>query len=157
MKELVSILEKLGCRNVATYIQSGNAIIESGEAIETLAKKISAAILRERGFDPQVLLLEKETLERAVAGNPFPEGESDPKSLHVGFLAAAPAGPDLEKLEALRSPSERFRLIDRLFYLHAPEGIGKSKLAVKAERILGVPMTDRNWRTVIRMLEMART
>ena len=31
LKELVSLLEDLGCRNVKTYIQSGNAVFESKE------------------------------------------------------------------------------------------------------------------------------
>jgi uncharacterized protein (DUF1697 family) len=157
MKDLVSILEELDCQNVATYIQSGNAIVETEDTITNLAKKIRTTIMKRLGFEPQVLMLETKDLERAIAANPFADGESDPKSLHVGFLFDAPAAPDLEKLEALRAPSERFRLIDRVFYLHAPEGIGRSKLAARAERILGVAMTDRNWRTVTRMLEMART
>src|SRR5262245_43995429 len=40
--------------------------------------------------------------------------------------------------------SERFHLMDKVFYLHAPEGIGRSKLAANAEKLLGAPMTDRN-------------
>jgi uncharacterized protein (DUF1697 family) len=156
MKELVSILQDLGCRNVATYIQSGNAVIESDQAAEKLAENISAAIMKRRGFAPRVLLLNAQELERAIAANPFPEGESDPKSLHLGFLSERPEAPDLAKLEALRSPTERFQLIGRVFYLHAPDGIGKSKLAERSETILGVAMTDRNWRTVTMMSGMAR-
>jgi uncharacterized protein (DUF1697 family) len=41
-----------------------------------------------------------------------------------------------------------------VFYPHAPEGVGKSKLAARAEKLLGVPMTDRNWRTVCKIMEM---
>ena len=94
-------------------------------------------------------------LERVMARNPFPEAESDPKTLHLGFLASVPNNPDLDKLETLKSDTERFRLIDTVFYLHAPDGIGRSKLAARAERLLGVPMTDRNWRTVVKLREMA--
>ena len=89
-------------------------------------------------------------------GPSFPEGEDDPKTLHVGFLAAAPKNPDLKALENLRKASERFQLVDDVFYLHAPEGIGQSKLAANTERLLGVPMTDRNWRTVCKIQEMAK-
>jgi uncharacterized protein (DUF1697 family) len=42
----------------------------------------------------------------------------------------------------------------RVFYLHAPDGIGRSKLAEKVARFLGVSTTARNWRTVSKMLEM---
>ena len=59
-------------------------------------------------------------------------------------------------LESLKSDSERFHLIDKVFYLYAPEGIGRSKLAANAEKLLGAPMTDRNWRTVCKILDMAK-
>lgn len=61
----------------------------------------------------------------------------------------------MKKLESLRKGSERFRLIGSVFYLHAPEGVGRSRLAASAEKALGGPMTDRNWRTVCRLRDMA--
>jgi uncharacterized protein (DUF1697 family) len=74
----------------------------------------------------------------------------------VGFLAASPQNPDLKKLERFKSKTERFRLVDNRFYLHAPDGVGRSKLAANAEKLLGVPMTDRNWSTVRKVWEMAK-
>jgi uncharacterized protein (DUF1697 family) len=157
MKELVAILEGLGARNVKTYIQSGNVVFESPEKdASRLSSKISQEVKKRRGFEPHVLLLEPGDIDRAIRKNPFPEAASDPKALHAGFLASKPEKPDLEALESLKSGSERFRLIDRVFYLHAPDGIGRSKLAAKAEKLLGVPMTDRNWRTVCTIHDMAR-
>ncbi len=103
-----------------------------------------------------MLVLGLEDMEEAIAKNPFPEAESDPTSLHLGFLACVPDDPDVKGLESLKKDSERFRLIDRVFYLHAPEGVGRSKLAAGAERLLGVTMTDRNWRTVRKIGEMAK-
>jgi uncharacterized protein (DUF1697 family) len=157
MKELVAILESLGAQNVKTYIQSGNAVFQSQEAdMLRLSDQISGAILQRRGFEPRVLLLALADLEQAVVQNPFPEGAADPKTLHLGFLYSAPEKPDLEAMESLKSPSERFQLIGKYFYLFAPEGIGRSKLVEKTEKLLGVPLTDRNWRTVCTLLELAR-
>ena len=157
MKELVAILEQLGSRNVKTYIQSGNAVFESKEKdASRLSKKIRVEIKQRRGFEPHVLVLELQDIEKAMKKNPFPEAENDPKALHVGFLTSAPENPNLKTLESLKSGSERFRLIDKSFYLHAPEGVGRSKLAAKAEKLLGVPMTDRNWRTVSTIWKMAK-
>ena len=62
----------------------------------------------------------------------------------------------MKTLEDLKSDSERFRLIGRVFYLYAPDGVGRSKLAANAERLLRVPMTDRNWRTVSTIQKMAQ-
>ena len=156
MKDLVRILEGLGLRDVRTYIQSGNVVFAAGTDIGPgLAAAIGAAVETAFGFMPAVLLLTLPELEAAIAENPFPEAVTDPKTLHVNFLAAAPGAPDLDGLEALRTDSERFDLTDRRFYLHAPDGIGRSKLAARAERLLGVPMTGRNWRTVCKLRELA--
>ncbi len=159
MKELVVILESLGAQNVKTYIQSGNAVFASPEKdASRLSNMISREIKKHRGFEPHVLLLDLEDIERAIKKNPFPEAATDhPNALHAGFLASTPEEPDLETLESLKSNGERFYLIDKVFYLHAPEGIGRSKLAAKTEKLLGVPMTDRNWRTVCKLREMARS
>lgn len=156
MAELRSILESLGARDVRTYIQSGNAVFESEDVDpRDLASRIGAAIQESRGFEPRVVVLERERLERAIASNPFPEAESEPKSLHVHFLASAPQNPDLDALESLAKESERFELRGDVLYVHAPDGIGRSRLVARAEKPLGVAMTGRNWRTVSRIKAMA--
>jgi uncharacterized protein (DUF1697 family) len=38
--------------------------------------------------------------------------------------------------------------------LHAPDGIGRSKLAAKIEKTLGVPTTARNWNSVTKLLRL---
>ena len=156
MKELVALLEGLGARNVKTYIQSGNAIFQSTEKdTPHLSQEIGTEIMKRRSFDPCVLVLRLDEIEKAIAENPFPEAETDPSTLHLGFLACTPENPDLKKLESLKKESERFHLRGSVFYLHAPEGVGRSRLAASSEKLLGVPMTNRNWRTVCKIREMA--
>jgi uncharacterized protein (DUF1697 family) len=157
MKELVALLEELGCTGVRTYIQSGNAVFRHRAAAPGLTRKIRAAVGAAKGFEPAVLLLTPDRVAQAAASNPFPEGERDPAKLHLLFLAATPVQPDLGILNGLRSPRERFALTQDVFYLHAPDGVGRSKLAAKAEQALGVPATGRNWRTVQKVLELARS
>jgi|SRR5215831_4248373 len=155
MKELTAILEDLGAQRVKTYIQSGNAVFVSSPAnASSLATRISREIKKRRGFEPQVLLLEVQELLKAMKQNPFSEPSIDPASLHVSFLVSAPTKPDLEALASLKTASERFELIDQVFYLHAPAGVGRSKVAAKVARLLGVSMTDRNWRTVCKIRQM---
>lgn len=158
MQELVQDLESLDLADVKTYIQSGNAVFRSsGQASTTLGTRIATRIEDRHGFRPHVLVLSADQWKDAIDANPFPEAEAEPKKLHLFFLAWAPAAPDLEALAKAKAPSERFHLADRVLYLHAPEGIGRSKLAAKAEKLLGVPITARNWRTVQKLWEMART
>lgn len=155
MKELKALLEGMGLADVQTYIQSGNVVFQSGRTdLPALAEEISAAIGQSHGFAPQVMLLGLAELVTAVSNNPYPATDEQHKALHFYFLASAPPDPDLAMLEALKADTEQFTLIDAVFYLHAPDGIGRSKLAVKVERALGVAATARNWRTVSTLLEM---
>ena len=156
MKSLVAILEGLGCTDVKTYIQSGNAVFSSPQSgPDLLPDEIRHSVKSEHGFEPMVLLLSASALVRARDANPFPEGEAEPKSLHLFFLATKPTDIDEGKLEALQNETERYALLDDVFYLYAPDGIGRSKHAASVERCLGVPVTARNWRTVNKMLALA--
>jgi uncharacterized protein (DUF1697 family) len=156
MKELKSALGYAGCENVATYIQSGNVVLEHAEAgADKLANLISETVIKRFGFEPRVLLLTADQLREAHRNNPFPEGKEDPKTLHLYFLANDPTDMDGDALNNMKISTERYELIDRVFYLHAPDGIGRSKLAARVEKCLGVPATARNWRTVEKILQLA--
>lgn len=157
MKELVTMLESIGAKEVRTYIQSGNAVFQSAEKNPAqISRRLSAAIKKRRGFAPQVLILDLEAIKSAMAGNPFPEAEASPANLHLGFLVATPGQPDLAQLDKLKKESEQYHLSENIFYLHAPEGVGRSRLAANVERLLGVPLTARNWRTVCKIRAMAK-
>jgi uncharacterized protein (DUF1697 family) len=56
----------------------------------------------------------------------------------------------------MKNGSERYTLVGNVFYLHAPDGIGRSKLAAGIEKALGVSVTARNWRSVSKISEMAK-
>lgn len=158
MKELKDVLESEDCCDVRTYIQSGNVIFRCAMTDRPrLEKRLTAAILKSHGFEPRVLLLTHGEIESAAKGNPFPEAVEDPARLHLFFLAETPKKPDLKALEALKTKTERFALNGKILYLHTPDGFGTSKLAAKAERLLGVEATARNWRTVNTLIEMAKS
>lgn len=157
MKDLVALLQQLGSTNVKTYIQSGNAVFSAKESRPSvLENRITTAIEKQYGFAPRVLLLGIEDFEQAVTNNPFPKATDDPKTLMVYFLALKPETPDIGSIETLKSPTEQFALNDKLFYLFAPNGIGRSKLANKLEKLLGVDATARNWRSVGKILDLAK-
>jgi uncharacterized protein (DUF1697 family) len=155
MKELSALLTGMGLCDVQTYIQSGNVVFRCDNKNKaTLASKISAAINVQHGFAPHILLLEAADLKKAMAGNPYPEAQAEPKSLHLFFLDEVPQQPDLKALETIKADNERFKLAGKVFYLHAPDGVGNSKLAARAEKLLGVPASARNWNTVCKLAEM---
>lgn len=156
MAELRRDLESMGLQNVRTYIQSGNVVFESheGEA-SSLADAMAERIEARHGFAPRVLVLGREVFRAAVESNPFPEATSEPRSLHFFFLEEPASRADEDALEDARAANERYQLTDHVFYLHAPDGIARSKLASNAERYLGVVATARNYRTVEKLHSMA--
>lgn len=149
MKSLVADLESLGLTRVQTYIQSGNVVCDGPRAKpKVLAAKIAAAIERRRRFKPGVLLLRPGELRAAIDANPFSTAAAQPQSLHFFFLETAARKPNRAGIEAAKSATEKYALTNDVFYLYAPEGIGRSKLAASLERLLGVAATGRNHRTV---------
>lgn len=74
--------------------------------------------------------------------------------LHIWFLSSAPKF-DTARADALAIASESYHVTDQAIYLHAPDGIGRSKLAAAMEKIAGVPATARNWNTVAKLLALA--
>ncbi len=155
MADLTDLLAELGLRHIQTYIQSGNVLFQSEDPdLAHLADQISRLVGDRCGFTPSVLLLTAQALTEAAAHNPFPAAEAEPKSLHLFFLATAPTNPDLAEMARIKTPTEQFSLLGNVFYLHAPDGIGRSKLAAKAEKLLGVNATARNWNTVAKLISM---
>lgn len=156
MKDVVALFESKGCSDVRTYIQSGNVVFDC-KAADTakIAEDVAGSVLRQRGFEPRIVIMSRQDLEKAVAANPYPEAAKSPKTLHLYLLVEVPSKADLQAMSRLKARNERFSLIDRVFYLHAPDGIGRSKLAARVEKLLGVEATARNWRTVVKVLELA--
>ncbi|MFT2092371.1 DUF1697 domain-containing protein [Paraglaciecola sp. 2405UD69-4] len=155
MKHLSSLLMAMGCSEVKTYIQSGNvSLFHQSENAELLASEIKANINSKFGFNINVMAFTAESFSDLANSNPFKNAELEPKTLHVYFLAKPAASADLQSLMGLKAASETFELLGTAFYLHAPDGIGRSKLAAKVEKYLGVAATARNWNTVSKLLSM---
>lgn len=156
MDDLRAVLGALGADRVETYIQSGNAVFEADEALaEGVARQLPEAIQARHGFAPNVIVLSADRLARLMADNPFPECADTPKAMHLYILAGEPVGDAQARLSALAAANERVQLGSGALYLCAPDGIGRSKLADRLERTLGIPATGRNWRTIAKLLEMA--
>jgi uncharacterized protein (DUF1697 family) len=157
MRAVVEILEGAGYRNVRTYAQSGNVVLDGrASSANSVAARVGEAIEAGHGVRPAVVVLTATELEEAAASNPYPQAEGQPRAVHLVFLAQAPATEYAEVLERLRAPGESWALVGKVLYLHTPDGIARSKLAAGVEKALGVEATARNWRTVSKLLALAR-
>jgi uncharacterized protein (DUF1697 family) len=165
MAELRGVVESLGHKEVATYIQSGNVVFSSTDAdAAVLAAALEAVIADRLGVRSPVVVLDRAEFAEVVAANPYSD-EPDPKKVHVVFRAAVP-NPD--EVAAVAAAEERARakgsrdsvtVRGRAVYLHLPNGMGRSELAVQLARLptKGVPDgggTSRNWSTVLKLRAM---
>ncbi|MEU7580251.1 DUF1697 domain-containing protein [Streptomyces sp. NPDC041068] len=166
MAELRALLEGLGLDGVRTYLQSGNAVFtadrgdEASTATEeSLAVEVRAAIEERFGFAVDVLVREGAYLKAVADACPFPAADLEAKQLHVTYFSA-PVEPDrFAAVDQAAFLPEEFRLGDRVLYLYAPEGLGRSKLAEQLSRPAlnkGLVATTRNWNTVTQLVEMTR-
>lgn len=163
MADLRAVLSSLGYADVSTYIQSGNALFSAaGPDPAALAADIEAALDKQLGMRPRVLVLTRDDLAQVIRDNPYP-GEPNLKAVHAVFLAEEP-GPeqvaavaDAEQKAAEKGGRDTAQYVGRVLYLHTPDGFGRSELAIQLARRAG-PMspkgagTARNWATVTKLL-----
>ena len=151
MKDLIALLEGAGYPNVKTYIQSGNVVLQSEtNPADGIAKSIEEIF----GFKPVVIAFEARRWVSVVSNNPFNVTEG--KNMHFYFPSDT-LNADIDRLTRLAATTEKYKIVDNIFYLHAPEGIGRSKLVAQIEACLGVPATGRNSNTVKKLLAMSQS
>lgn len=157
MKELVAIFTEAGCTEVTTYIQSGNVVFRAPAELARRLPEVAACRIRERfGFGVPVVLRTRAELAAVVRANPFLEPGADTGPLHVMFLADEPSPDAVARLDPQRSPGDSFAVRGREVYLHCPAGVARTRLTNGYfDTTLGTTSTSRNWRTVLKLLELA--
>lgn len=157
MSEFRDLLIALGLTKVATYLQSGNAVVTAAQRSPSqLAIRISEALREEAKLDVKVLVVAAKRLRQILDENPMADLDDDPTHLHVAFLEGKPPASRVKLLNPEKFAPDRFEVVKDVVYLHYPSGAGRSKLDPgKAFAPLGVWATARNWRTVQQLSEMA--
>jgi uncharacterized protein (DUF1697 family) len=156
MKGLGEVFSAVGCSQVEIYIQSGNVVFQAPARI---AKRISPLVsegLAERfGLSVPVVTRTAAELHQAARVNPFLRAGADPETLHLAFLAESPTAARVAELDPRRSPPDEFVVLGREIYLRCPKGVGGSKLTnAYFDSKLATISTARNWRTVLKLVEM---
>ena len=157
MKGLAELCTALGCSEVQTYIQSGNVVFSAPKpVVAKFPALLAAAILRKFKFEVPVVVRSAEELARLAKGNPFLRKGIEHDWLHVAFLADAPTAEQVASLDPTRSPGDAWVVVERDIYFHFPRGAGQTKLTNQyLDARLKTVSTLRNWRTVLKLLEMA--
>lgn len=153
MAGLRQMLTELGLGNPRTLIASGNAVFDD-PGLPDLQQRLTGALEARFGLRTDVFLLDLAALQAVHDANPFAEAAAkDGSKVHAFFLARP---TELPGAAAALATTEVLHLTPAALYLHAPDGIGRSKLAERLPRLLSVPVTARNWNTVTALLAMAR-
>jgi uncharacterized protein (DUF1697 family) len=159
MKDLAALLTGLGCADVRTYIQSGNAVFEAPAPVAAkLPAALRAALQKKFGFDVPVVQRSAAQLKAALKAWPFGKPGAEPKSQNLGFLEARPAAADVARAlkEAPLAAGEAFKVIGQEVHLYYPHGLAKTKLTnAYLDSRLKTVCTVRNWNTVAALLELA--
>ncbi len=155
MADLRGVLADNGCRNVATYIQSGNAVfqLDAGVGIE-FAGQLETAIESRFGFRAPICLLQKPVLDEVITAIPF--DPVDAKTVHLYFRLDPQIDLPVDQIKQLKAASETLTIAERVLYLHAPDGIGRSKLVAKLSNPRFANLTGRNLRSCLKLQEMAK-
>ena len=154
MELLREMLVELGFENVATYIQSGNVVLTSDQSAAEVTKAVEGAFPPAFGFSSRPTIRSLSEWQRVIDADPFAEVRSDGRQMHAVFLDDQPSEAAVDQLRALAG-TEEMVLADGVLYLYTPDGFGKSKVAEALDKVLKVPLTARNWNTVLKLGEMA--
>ena len=156
MRELVRFFAAAGCRDVATYIQSGNVVFEASATIaKAVPARVAEAVEGEFGFSSPVILRSATALRKILREHPLGDPNVEPKLLPVGFLDRRPRPAQVQSLEPARFIPDRFEVRGSEIYLYYPNGIARSKLTnAYFDRVLGAVSTVRNWNTATKLLEL---
>ena len=156
MADLRAVLEEAGFADVATYLQSGNAIVTSPKRPAAVARACHEAIRDALGLDVAVLARSARELAAVVDRNPLGGVATNPKRYQVTFLERKLTSAGAERVRAAAAEDERVVVDGREIYAWHPESVARSKLwSLLAGRTLGVAATARNWTTVTKLLALA--
>ena len=164
MADLKQVFITMGFGQVQTYIQSGNVLFETveTEAEEKLCHRIEQTLTDTFHLAVTVILRTAAELEMIVTNCPFSteqiaqaETTSQVESLYLALLERAPTSEAAALLNPYRSQSDAYRIIGREIFLLFHHSIHDSKLANNLPK-LDLPMTVRNWKTINKLLALAR-
>jgi len=158
MDALKNVFTGLGFSQVQTYIQSGNVIFRSPELnTEELENRIQKQLKTEFGAEIPMFVFGLSEFKNIILQNPFSgEKSKDPAFFHVSFLHNRPDTSAKEKIKAKQQDGEDVVIGKEAVYLYCPKGYGKTKLTnTYLEKIVKVSATTRNWKTSLKLLELA--
>lgn len=158
MAELRSLGADLGWHSVQSYIQSGNLLFQAGATAASLETELEQAIERHFGLSIPVIVRAAAEWPGYISGNPYRKACLREPNLVMLALSKAPPNVDAaDRLRERAAAGERIAQIGNALWIHYGSGVARSKLTpALLDRLAGSPVTTRNWRTVLKLHELAQ-
>lgn len=147
MRDLVALCQQAGFEGVRTYIASGNALFSSDRPESEVKAALESLLEGRIGRPVGVMVRTGAELAAVVVANPFTDRRPD-RTVAI-FLDEAPPADTLDGVTG--RADEEIALGSREIYVHYGDGMGRSKLKIRAAR----NGTARNMNTVAKLAAMS--
>lgn len=158
MADLRTACGKLGWSGIDTYIQSGNLVFCAAGPAEAVERELEQLIHKRFALTIPVIVRSAAAWPDYVKANPFPEAsQTEPNAVMMSLPKARPNKGALGTLRERAHNGEQIDQAGDAFWIHFKEGVARSKLSPGLlDRVIGSPVTARNWNTVLKIDEMLR-
>jgi uncharacterized protein (DUF1697 family) len=148
MADLRALLDGLGYADVATLLNSGNAVFTgNAEPAATHAARIRKAVRDGLGVDALVIVKSAKDVAGIVAGNALAGVANDDSKLLVAVTSDARGLARVKALARADWGAERLHVGKHAAYVWCANGILESKAAIALLKGLEDTGTTRNWGT----------
>jgi uncharacterized protein (DUF1697 family) len=157
MAELRAHCTASGWRDVATYIQSGNVVFASSATARKLEDHLEKLISQRFGLQIPVIVRRAAEWPAYIEGNPFARAaETEANRVMLALSKHPPLEDALNKLRERAANDEKIERVGDAIWVHYSAEMARSKLTPALfDRVVGSPVTARNWRTVLKLGELS--
>jgi uncharacterized protein (DUF1697 family) len=151
MPELRALAAGLGWDDVRSYVQSGNLVFAASGRAAALEQALETAVRARFSLDIPVIVRSAAQWSRYIASVPFAAADGlEPKSIILALSQRRPARTAAALLRERATLGERVEQVGDAIWIHYAGGFASSKLTPGMfDRVIGSPVTTRNWRTVL--------
>lgn len=151
MADLRALFESEGFTDVKTILNSGNVVFTISGAARGIDQRIQESVERELGVASTTLVLSAKHLRIVLDENPLEGIATDDSRLLVALFPRPAQRKLLVELESGTWSPGAFALGSRAAYVWCPDGVLKSELSTRVQKLLKNEVTARNWRTLQRI------
>jgi uncharacterized protein (DUF1697 family) len=158
MADLRSVLTAMGYAEIATYLNSGNAVFTAeAQPPDVMARALQDGIATRCGTEVTVVIRTAAQLAAVVARNPLGGEPANPSRFFVAFLSAAISPGAADATGVRTSAEDRVWVSGSEAFLWCPKGFSVLDHVSMIEKTFVLTATTRNWNTVTKLANLANT